>query len=260
MSTTSASTEPAKTTGLSGWPAALVSTLTAIGLYYCLPIAASVVLVAYGSAHNMTGQALQDWFTQSATPQFVYYLLVEGAMVGAILELTKLFGWSWRSIGLIKPRWYHPLVGLAAAVPYYGAFLIVVAIVKIWLPDFGQGQTQQIGFESVTHGWPLVLTFFSLVILPPLAEEITMRGFLYTGLRKWLPRLLAVVVVSALFGAAHLPEGSHGLLWIGALDTFILSLVLVGLREATGNLWAGITLHAFKNLIAFIILFHLFGR
>ena len=44
-------------------------------------------------------------------------------------------------------------------------------------------------------------------------------------------------------------------LWIGALDTFILSLFLVFLREATGNLWAGITLHATKNLVAFITLF-----
>jgi len=32
-------------------------------------------------------------------------------------------------------------------------------------------------------------------------------------------------------------------------------MVLIGLRELTGNLWAGITLHMAKNLIAFLALF-----
>ena len=41
------------------------------------------------------------------------------------------------------------------------------------------------------------------------------------------------------------------------LDTFILSLVLIYLREKTGGLWASITLHAFKNGVAFVALFAL---
>jgi membrane protease YdiL (CAAX protease family) len=54
--------------------------------------------------------------------------------------------------------------------------------------------------------------------------------------------------------------GAAGPLWIGAVDTFTLSLVLVSLREITGNLWAGISLHAAKNGIAFILLFVIAGR
>ena len=83
-----------------------------------------------------------------------------------------------------------------------------------------------------------------------------MRGFLYTGLRQWLPKVLAALVVSGLFGAAHLAEGGDGApLWIGAIDTFTLSLVMVFLREKTGNLWAGITLHTVKNAVAFVFVF-----
>ena len=82
-----------------------------------------------------------------------------------------------------------------------------------------------------------------------------MRGFLYTGLKKWLPKIIAALVVSALFGLAHLAEGGDaGPLWVGALDTFILSLFLVSLRELTGNLWASIALHATKNTVAFVVL------
>jgi membrane protease YdiL (CAAX protease family) len=83
-----------------------------------------------------------------------------------------------------------------------------------------------------------------------------MRGFLYSSLKKAMPVGLAAVSVSLLFAAAHLPEGgAAGPLYIAAIDTFILSLVLVYLREKTGSLWASITLHALKNGIAFVALF-----
>jgi membrane protease YdiL (CAAX protease family) len=135
-----------------------------------------------------------------------------------------------------------------------------VAILTSLIPSLNINQKQEIGFNSVHGAIPLILTFISLVIIPPLAEEIATRGFLYSGLRKWLPRLVAALAVSILFGAAHLPEGNSGPLWIGGVDMFTLSLVLVFLREKTGNLWAGITLHALKNGIAFVSLFLIAGR
>ena len=59
-----------------------------------------------------------------------------------------------------------------------------------------------------------------------------------------------------LFAVAHLPEGgSDGPLYIAAIDTFVLSLFLVGLRERTRGIWAGMVLHASKNFIAFYYLF-----
>ena len=84
------------------------------------------------------------------------------------------------------------------------------------------------------------------------------RGFLYSSFKKGLPTAAAVIVTSAIFASAHLPEGGGGgLLWIAAVDTFILSLVLIYLREKTGALWASMTLHALKNGVAFVALFAL---
>jgi len=45
------------------------------------------------------------------------------------------------------------------------------------------------------------------------------------------------------------------LLWIAALDTFILSFVLIYLKEKTGSLWPPIGLHMLKNSLAFISIF-----
>jgi membrane protease YdiL (CAAX protease family) len=181
--------------------------------------------------------------------------------VAGITWMLKLFHWQWSTIGLKTPKIRHIAYGILAAVPYYILYIIAVVIIGAIIPGLNVNQTQQIGFNSVHGVLPLLLAFVSLVVVPPLAEEIAMRGFLYTGLKKWLPKIISGLVVSVLFGAAHLAEGgSAGPLWIGAMDTFILSLVLVFLREKTGNLWAGITLHALKNGAAFISLFLIAGR
>ena len=128
-------------------------------------------------------------------------------------------------------------------------------------PGLNVNQQQDIGFTNVHGAGALILTFISLVILPPLAEEIMVRGFLYSTLKKAMPALSAVLLTSALFAAAHLPEGgAAGPLYIAALDTFVLSLVLIYLREKTGSLWGSITLHATKNGIAFVALFALHVR
>jgi membrane protease YdiL (CAAX protease family) len=50
------------------------------------------------------------------------------------------------------------------------------------------------------------------------------------------------------FGAVH---GQ----WNVAIDVFSLSLIMCGLREITGNIWAGALLHMLKNGLAFYILF-----
>jgi membrane protease YdiL (CAAX protease family) len=87
------------------------------------------------------------------------------------------------------------------------------------------------------------------------------RGFLYSTLKKALPTAGAVILTSLLFAGAHLPEGgAAGPLYIAALDTFVLSLILIYLREKTGSLWASITLHACKNGVAFLALFVFHAR
>jgi membrane protease YdiL (CAAX protease family) len=239
-----------------GWGAALASLFSTIGIYLIVPVVAASILFTVLRGSGQSISRIQDTLTQSVTAQFFYILLAEVMTVAVVWGLLKLFRWNWKTIGLTRPKWFHLLVGLVAVVPYLVIYIAMAKLVSALVPGFDISQAQEIGFNSVQGGLQLTLTFISLVILPPLAEEITMRGFLYTGLRKWLPRIAAALAVSVLFGAAHLSEGgAAGPLWVGALDTAILSMVLIGLREWTGNLWAGITLHMTKNLIAFLAIF-----
>jgi uncharacterized protein len=117
-------------------------------------------------------------------------------------------------------------------------------------------QKQQIGFTGA-HGFlPLLVTFLSLAVIPPLVEETVMRGFLFSSLRAKLALRTAVVITSVLFAIGHLQFGSGApLLWIAALDTLTLSLFLIYLRQKTDSLWASILLHGLKNSLAFIFIF-----
>lgn len=221
----------------------------------------SLTLSIYPLLRHWNSVTADNWLNNSVYAQFFYVFLAEAVTIGAIYLFLRRYKLTLAAIGLRKPRWRDPLFGLAAVPAYYILYFLTVGVVSHFVPSLNVNQQQQIGFTSV-HGFAqLSLTFISLVILPPLTEEIMVRGFLYSSLKKAMPTVAAVVVTSAIFASAHLPEGgSAGPLYIAALDTFILSLVLIYLREKTGSLWSSITLHAVKNGVAFMALFVLHVR
>jgi membrane protease YdiL (CAAX protease family) len=152
------------------------------------------------------------------------------------LGLTRLL--SWADIGLA------PLAFIAYAL----ISTLAVAIVTALIPSFPADQAQDVGFKALTNRDGYLLAFTTLVIIAPIAEETLFRGYLYGKLRARVPLWAAMIATSILFGAVH---GQ----WNVALDTFVLSMVMCGLREITGSIWAGILLHMIKNLIAFYLLF-----
>lgn len=238
-----------------------VSLLAVAVIYFASQALSGLVVSIYPHLHHWSMRQTNDWLSGSVFAQFFYILIAEALTVLAVVYLMRWFRWSRRTIGLVRPKLAHIGIGIVAVVPYFIVYLLIVAAVTHFYPSLNVNQKQEIGFNTTKGVLQLVLVFVSLVILPPLVEEIMMRGFLYTAMRKMFGRVLSALLVSALFGLAHLAEGgAAGPLWIGALDTFALSLVLVSLRELTGNLWAGITLHALKNGIAFVSLFILTAR
>jgi membrane protease YdiL (CAAX protease family) len=230
-------------------------------VYYAAQILAGVLLSVYPGLRHWTDSQTLQWVNDSVGAQFVFVLLAEAFSIGAIYLFLKRYKLGFASIGLKKPRWKDLWGGLLAVPVYFVFYLITVAVVTHFVPSLDINQKQEIGFSNVSGALPILLTFISLVILPPLAEEIMVRGFLYSTLKKAMPLIAAAIVTSAMFAGAHLPEGgAAGPLYIAALDTFVLSLVLIYLREKTGSLWASITLHACKNGVAFLALFVFHAR
>ncbi len=138
---------------------------------------------------------------------------------------------------------------------YFLSFIVVSAVGSFLISGLDVDQQQQLGY-GVVSGFNLLVVFVTLAILPPIAEEILFRGFLFRSLKETVNIKIATIITSTVFAAAHLEFlGDNPLNWIAAIDTFVLSLFLIWLYLKTDNLWLPIMLHALKNSIAFIVLF-----
>jgi membrane protease YdiL (CAAX protease family) len=184
--------------------------------------------------------------------QFFFILIAEASAAWLAIWAAKKRRLGLGVIGLgrqpiLSDAWRAAL-GFAA---FYLALIITGIVINIFAPNVNSEQ-QNIGFNDISTNTQNLLAFISLVILPPLGEEILVRGYLFSGLRLVWRFWPAVLVTSLLFGAAHLELGSGGpVVWAAAIDTFLLSVVLCFLRERTGALYAGMAVHMLNNLIAF---------
>lgn len=216
----------------------------------------SVVPLILGWDANRTN----SWVQENPWATFGFVLLVESVTLGLLYMFMSRRKMSFRGLGIDKLRLKHILIALGGFAFYFGLYIIGISVFKSVFPGLNLEQKQELGFQTTVEGINLLPVFISLVILPPIAEEIAARGFLFGGLRTKLPFGAAALITSAMFGAAHLGASSHGLLWVAGIDTFILSLVLCFLREKTRSLWPSIIVHTIKNGLAFVVLFSIISR
>ena len=161
-------------------------------------------------------------------------------------EDLGLKGWpTWKDVGLAP-----------AGFVIYAIIATIFTTIFSLFTWFDAEQAQDVGFNLVLDGPDRIIAFITLVIIAPIAEEIIFRGWLYGELRKKLSTevsnkvgmVISILLVSLLFGLVHLQ-------WNVGVNVFALSIVLCGLREITGTIYAGILLHMLKNGIAFYLLY-----
>ena len=204
----------------------------------------------------LTGSPSTEWLKGGAVDQFIFILLIEAATIAGLINFMRRRGTALKAIGVVRPAWSDAGLALVGALIYFLAYIAFVSIVSAVIPGLNLEQEQDIGFDKNTAGLSLIPIFISLVVLPPLVEEFIFRGFIYTGLRNRFKLLTAGLITSLIFAVAHLQFGSgNALLYVAAIDTFVLSMVMINLRERSGSLWPSIGLHAIKNGIAFTVLF-----
>lgn len=228
-----------------------------VAIYFAAQIAVGILLSIYAGVRHLNIDEVTSQTDNSALGQFVLVFLVETITLVLLFWFLKRRKATLADIAIRRtPKWKDALYALTGFAIYFPAYIVVVQVVQALVPNLNVNQKQELGFQSTTSGGMLWLVFIALVVLPPLTEELLIRGFLYSGLRRGYPKLKAMIITSVIFGIAHLQIGSgNALLWIAAIDTFVLSIVLVELRERTGNLWASMGLHMIKNGLAFLGLF-----
>ena len=218
----------------------LVVPLLVIGLFFV----SQVVIALLALVFKPVLAGVEPVVLDTAYAALVYVLTIFGLY---LIHKKKL---SLETIGLQKlPTWLDIGLALAGFITYFILTAVVLSLVSSFLPSVDLNQSQDVGFDTVTGGYTMLLAFVTLVVVAPVAEEVLFRGYMYGKLKQArIPVWLAILVVSTIFGLIH---GQ----WNVFFDTFTLSIVLCVLREITGNIWASILLHMIKNGIAFYILF-----
>ena len=152
---------------------------------------------------------------------------------------------TWTDIGLAPAGFIVYLILAAGLVALFSVFA--------W---FDAEQAQDVGFNTYIAGFDRILAFLTLVVVAPIAEEIIFRGWLYGKMRTKFNEkvsdlssmIISIFLVSLLFGIVHMQ-------WNVGVNVFAMSVVLCGLREITGTIYAGILLHMLKNGVAFYLLY-----
>ncbi len=232
------------------------SILLVILVFFASQFLASIMLSAYPAIQSWTEEQSRNWLSNSVFAHFFYIVIAEVLAISMTLRLVRLAKSTYSRVGLIYPRWKDVGWAFIAYGLYFISFLVTIIIVQQFVSGIDLDQKQQIGFDNAYTRGELIMTFFSLVILVPLAEEIMFRGFLLTSLLAKYKYWTSAIITSLIFGIAHLQFGSNApLLWAAALDTFILSLFLCYFRYTLKSIWPAVMLHAIKNGMAFMILF-----
>ncbi len=179
--------------------------------------------------------------------------LLVGAVVFIPFYLRQLSWGQIRSrIGLKMPTGRYVFVSALFVWGLYFASsaALVVLLYSLHIPGLDLQQKQNIGFSTSMGGSVVgyVAAFLALVVAAPILEEIIFRGYLFGRLRKTSSFVVSAILTSAVF--AYL----HGQLNV-AIDVFVLSLFLCWLRNKFDSIWPGVIVHAFKNGLAYTLLF-----
>ena len=189
---------------------------------------------------------LADFLPFSDTP----FLLLWGWLS------LRVRGVGWRGVGLKRPaRWGRTLaLGVVAGVAFqlFGTYVVEPLVVRM------VGQPVDLSqFASLRGNVPLLLILLALVwTFAAFGEEFVYRGYLMNRVAELaggssVAWALSLIVVSVLFGVAHLYQGISGILVNTAAG---LAYGAVYLR-AGRNLWPPIIAHGVYDTVGLAFLY-----
>lgn len=141
-----------------------------------------------------------------------------------------------------KPK--HILLGLAMGASFQVVIAVALAYAGTLLPPSIFEPLEE--NNVLVDGSPFWLSIVSVAVVTPILEETVFRGLMHSALSSAMPKAAAVIVSSAIFGAAH---GSIVAFVYAGLFGVLLALML----ERTGSIIPGIAAHFAFNLTALLL-------
>jgi uncharacterized protein len=170
--------------------------------------------------------------------------LVQGAaliliQLAYLLPLVLIFAWrriSWKHLGFGKFEWNTLGLGCGLLIASYVVIIIHNLILMAFKIDTQGSEILELFASLESPVW----FFFVGAVLAPIVEEMFFRGFLFQGFRQKYGWIVAALLSSAIFAAAHLDL-------VALIPTFILGCVLAYMYHASNSVWPGIILHFLVN-------------
>lgn len=144
------------------------------------------------------------------------------------------------SLKKFKPATVAPIVIGGIAFNFAISYLMnLIPFPQAWIDSYETSSSELLGNVGIA-------LWIAVVIMAPLVEELTFRGFMYTRLKQGMPKWIAVVLTSLVFGIVH-----GTIIW--AIYTFVFSLSLIYIFEKTKSLWACILFHMSFNIVGAVM-------
>ncbi len=177
------------------------------------------------------------WFTSSLVTASVLVL------TSAYFERTETWPCFVKAFGLQSPPGPSVWSVLLIALVFQGVSWILVSARAPAHPHLGQGAS----YQSVSE----LLFYLSILVLPPLSEEVCFRGFLYPALRGSYPMAPSMGIILVLTVVPHLGRPVPAIAAVGVFGVFLCYV-----RERTGGLWECIIAHGVFNFSALLFAGH----
>src|SRR5262249_33632390 len=142
--------------------------------------------------------------------------------------------WPWPGTRrlVVEVLWSLPL--------FLGMWVVIVIVMALWSLVPAEAPSNFMA-DAPGLSWQYVLMLLTACTLGPLAEEIFCRGFLYNGLRRYMPGVAAAVVQAGLFGLFH----TYNLGYV--VVTFFIGLYLAAVYQWRQTLVTPLCLHVLQN-------------
>lgn len=183
--------------------------------------------------------------TSDITASFQLTVLDAIAGLGVIWLFLKKYKVGWGSVGLRKFNVIKAcLLIIALFIVFLAIAWLALLLTQILVPGFNAAQEQVNEFTTAATDSSKIVSFFALVIIPPIVEEILFRGFMFPAFSKRVGIFFGALFSSLLFGFAHLQAN------VGVY-TVVLGLLLCFMYRRTNSIIPGMVLHMINNYVAF---------
>lgn len=223
------------------WEAILIFLLTWLGVPLVI-LSAFRFAAPYDANIQSFVQGIQ---TNDIAASFQLTVLSALAGLGLIWLVLRKYNVGWSSLGLRKFNVLKAglLIGAVFVAFFFLAWAVMIAV-KLLVPGFDPNQAQVNEFTQAVTGNARLISFFALVVIPPIVEEILFRGFMFPAFSGRVGILFGALFSSLLFGFAHLQAN------VGVY-TVVLGLLLCFMYKKTNSIIPGMLLHMLNNYVAY---------